>query len=377
MNDYSMINKLMQGFKLLPFPIALFFGTGFSNAGELIFDAEFDKQSDWQNSAANYHLIFPGAKGDLDAATNLPGKFDSFYTSEMWHENGGKNRVSTIGKQPSGQINGFQSRREGGKSFLIYDESWGAKMQWGSEAQLGKDLTKNYQELWVEFYIKFQTDWVWMDVLNASADSQQSILKLFRARHVPDNYAHKTRYDFFGVGGRAKAPVYMLDLKSWTGENYSGPFSRARLMPFVRGFTPQELIGVDENYFLKDYEDEESIRQGGTESLSFADVFQTGDWVKINIRVKMDSFPGAGDGIEEVWINDVLEKSRYDIPFRRKGEGEGVGFNWFSIGGNAHNYPFSVNIQHEQWFAITDLKIYDGKPDIGKRPNAPSILRVE
>ena len=105
--------------------------------------------------------------------------------------------------------------------------------------------------------------------------------------------------------------------------------------------------------------------------------YQTGDWVKINIRIKMDSFPGAGDGIEEVWINDVLEKSRYDIPYRRAGEGEGVGFNWFSIGGNAHNYPFPDSAQHEQWFAITDLKIYDGKPETGNRPNPPLALSVE
>ena len=75
--------------------------------------------------------------------------------------------------------------------------------------------------------------------------------------------------------------------------------------------------------------------------LSFAEVFQTGEWVKINILIKMDSEPGAADGVEEVWINDTLEKARYDIPFRRAREGEGVGFNWISIGGNSHNVPFS------------------------------------
>lgn len=376
MNNYIIIKQLKQSLKPLSLLAALIFGSGFSNASEMIFDADFDNQADWKNTKANYHLTYPSE--DVEEASNIPGKFDSFYTSEMWHKNGGRNRIPTAGKQPSGQITGFQKRRDGGKSFVVYDESWGAKMQWGSDAQLGKDLPENYQELWVEFYIKFQNDWVWMDVLNASEKSQQSILKLFRARHVPDNYVDKTRYDFFGVGGRAKAPVYMLDLKSWTGEGlYGDPFSYARLSPFVRGFTPQKLIGVDENYFLKDYEDEESIRQDGTESLSFAEVFQTGDWVKINIRVKMDSFPGAGDGIEEVWINDILEKSRYDIPFRRHGEGEGVGFNWFSIGGNAHNYPFPEDEQHEQWYAITDLKIYDSRPEIVNRPNPPSTIRVE
>lgn len=376
MRIFQIIKRLKGCFKVLSVSAMLASGSGFSNASELIFDADFDNQADWKNTEANYHLTYPNE--DVEEAYNTPGKFDSFYTSDMWHENGGKNRVLTSGKQPSGQINGFQARREGGKSFLIYDESWGSKGQWGSEAQLGKDLSKNYQELWVEFYIKFQTDWVWMDVLNANADSQQSVLKLFRARHVPDNYVDKTRYDFFGTGGRAKSPVYMLDLKSWTGEGlYGDPFSYARLTPFIRGFTPQQLIGVDENYFLKGYEDEVSIKQGGAESFSFAEVFQTGDWVKINIRIRMDSFPGAGDGIEEVWVNDVLEKSRYDIPYRRAGEGRGVGFNWFSIGGNAHNYPFPDTEKYEQWFAITDLKIYDSKPEIGNKPNPPLAIRVE
>lgn len=375
MKKYLMIKNLKQSFKVLSVSVALISGSGFSNASELIFDAEFDEQPDWQNSAANYHLIFPGAKGDLDAATNLPGKFDSFYTSEMWNENGGKNRVPTVGAQPSGQITDFQARREGGKSFVVYDESWGSKSQWGSDAQLGKDLFKTYEELWVEFYIKFQKDWVWMDVLTGRG---QTMMKLFRARYVPENYVDRSRYDFFGVGGRAKSPVYLLDLKSWTGEKSTGEkFSSARLTPAIRGFTPEDLIGVDENYFLKAYEHESSIKQGATPALSFAEVFQTGKWVKVNILIRMDSTPGAGDGAEEVWINDVLEKSRYDIPFRRVGEGAGVGFNWFSIGGNAHNYPVPEDEHHEQWYAITDLKIYDSKPEIDNKPNPPSLIRVE
>ena len=42
------------------------------------------------------------------------------------------------------------------------------------------------------------------------------------------------------------------------------------------------------------------------------------------------------------------------------------GFNWISIGGNSHNVPFSKENQYEAWFAITDFKIYDGKPNIDK-----------
>ena len=44
------------------------------------------------------------------------------------------------------------------------------------------------------------------------------------------------------------------------------------------------------------------------------------------ILIKMDSEPGAADGVERSWINDTLEKARYEIPFRRAREGEGV---WF------------------------------------------------
>ena len=337
-------------------------GQGTLAAGELIFDADFGNQADWRNTERGQSLEYPGKSARARAEENLPGNFDSYFTTEKWYPKGPYRAASITGPHPIGQISGVQSRRQGGKSLLVYDESYGSNGAWGSEAQLGKDLQKNHQELWVEFYIKFQRDYVLHDVRRGSG---QSIMKVFRARHVPENYKEKTRYDFFGVGGRAKSPVYMLDFKSWTVAKNN--FSVARLTPFVRGYTPQELIGSDEHYFLKEYEKETSIKQGGRNSFSFAEVFQTGEWVKINILIKMDSAPGAADGVEEVWINDILEKARYDIPFRRAGEGEGVGFNWFSIGGNSHNVPFPEENQYEQWFAITDLKIYDGKPDIGKR----------
>ncbi|WP_417544108.1 hypothetical protein [Marinobacter sp.] len=330
---------------------------------ELIFDADFDNQADWRNTESRQKLPYPSYSTKAEA--NLPGNFDSYYTSEKWYPNGSYTAGSITGPHPVGQISGVQSRRPGGKSLLVYDESYGGNSRWGSEAQLGKDFQENYQVLWVEFYIKFQRDYVLHDQLRKG--SSQSIMKVFRARHVPENYKGKNRYDFFGTGGRAKSPVYMLDFKSWTVR--SNNFSVARLTPFIRGYTPQELIGSDENYFLKNYEKETSIKQGGGDSLSFAEVFQTGEWVKINILIKMDSAPGAGDGVEEVWINDILEKARYDIPFRRAGEGEGVGFNWFSIGGNSHNIPYPEEDHYEQWFAITDLKIYGGKPDISKRLN--------
>jgi hypothetical protein len=360
----------MKNWRFISVTLLIFTHSAFSNGSELIFDADFNNSSDWANEVAGQRLNYPSDTSDPDAAANVPGNFDSYYTSEKWHPNGSPSQAPVPGKKPVAQIDSFQARQAGGKSFLVYDESYGGPSQWGADAQLGKDLPGVYQELWIEFYIKYQQDWVWMDVLNRGG---QSTAKLFRARYVPDNYTDETRYDFFGDGGRAKSPVYMLDLKSWSGDD----FSIARLKPFIRGFTPQSLIGINENYYLKDYENESSIRQGGEDSLSFAEVFQTGEWVKVNVLIKMDSAPGAGDGVEEVWINDVLEKRRNDIPFRRAGEGEGVGFNWISIGGNAHNYPFADEAQHEQWYAITDLKVWNGKPNVEQKPNPPSDVIVE
>ncbi|WP_372972236.1 hypothetical protein [Marinobacter sp.] len=363
---------MMKGWKVTSITMLLLAGSGPSNASELVFDADFNNTPDWSNEEVAQRLRYPGDTLDPSAAANIPGNFDSYYTSEWWHPNGSSGKAPVPGSKPVASIDGSQSRQAGGKSFVVYDESYGTPGGWGADAQLGKDLPGVYDELWVEFYIKFQQDWVWMDVENGSG---QTITKLFRARYVPENYKEETRYDFFGVGGRAKAPVYMLDLKSWTKPDSS----IARLTPFIRGFTPQELIGVDEHYFLKEYEEETSIYQGNKDSLSFAEVFQTGDWVKVNIRIKMDSAPGAGDGVEEVWINDVLEKKRTDIPFRREGEGQGVGFNWISIGGNTHNYPYPDEAQHEQWYAVTDLKVWNGKPSTESaevKPNPPSDLDV-
>ena len=310
--------------------------------GSLIFNADFETQPDWEGRTGR--VLYPGQS----TSAALPENFETMYHSSLWNE---------PGEEPVGQITNRFGNHEGpdGKAYIIYDESWGSQSEWGSESQLGKELGAVYSELYIEFYTKFQQGFALRDVLLGSS---QTVLKVVRARYVPPFKTDSTRFDFFGVGGRENSPVYMLDFKSWTDNG--GAFTAARLTPFIRGYTAQEDIGVDENYFLTSYEAETYVKQNGSTNLSFEEVW-TDKWTKIGVYIKMDSAPGAGDGIEEVYINDVLEKSRYDIPYRRVGDPAEVGFNWVSIGGNMHNYPFAESERYKQWWGVSGFKVYNGK----------------
>jgi len=339
-------------------------------ASELIFDADFDSQADWAPEYDSQSYRYDGDTAKSGAGENLPGKFDYYYTNEQWHPKGveyGGNEYPR--KEPIGQISGKFSRNEGGKSFIVYDESWGGPSQWGADAVLTKDLGREYPELWLEAWVKFDPSWVWADQIEGSG---QSAMKLLRCRRH-SGITTDNRFSFFGADSRSGSPVAIFDLKSWTTStgNYVRPLAA------IRGYTHPDTYKTDDDYygFAGDYPTkiESSVKLNQAKSLSWQEVFLDDKWHKIGFYIKMDSHPGAKDGIVQLWIDDHEIFSKKDVPWRRSGDPDTMGWNECSLGGNANNIPYPEEAHYDQWYAVDDFKIYSGRPN---KPRPPTDVTI-
>ena len=342
--------------------------------GSLIFDADFANQPDWAPEYGSQSYRFVGdtytdgsansnyPSLNADASQNLPGKFDFFYTGERWHPNGDRN--ANYAPEPTKQPVGFIGNIHGnltdpnGKSFVVTDESYGNPGQWGSDAQLTKDLGAEYSELWFEVWVRFQPGFQWQALIERDTQSTMKLLRCRRHSGITTN----NRYSFFGEDAYSGYPVMIQDLKVWpvyTDENWM------RSVGFLRGYSHPDTYGTSDAYStMGDYDEnpEEGIYQGGSTALSWEQTFGDGEWHKINVYLKMDSSPGAGDGIYEFWLDDIMEYEITDIPWRQVGDPDPMGWNECSIGGNMHNIWAAETEKAEQWYQVDEFKVYNGKP---------------
>jgi len=134
-----------------------------SDNPNLLFEENFDAQSDWF------------AASNRDDFT-VPPNWDYARTNENWHPD------THPGTQPSMRIGGNSEQVYGGtgKAFVSYSEDPVGR-GWAADNILTKTLPP-LDELYVEFYIKFQPGF--------ASDIDHGLMKIFRI----------SSYD--GVGGR-------------------------------------------------------------------------------------------------------------------------------------------------------------------------------
>ena len=329
---------------------------------QLIFATDFDNHPDWMIQHDGQRYSSPNStasdgRSGYVAKDNIPDGFDFYYTSERWHPNGDKDGENVFpDAEPVAQIN----NREGshlspdGKSLIITDESYGSNGQWGADAVFTKDLGKEYKELFTEIYVKFMPGFRFHAVEEGSG---QSSMKFFRARRF-SGITTNSRFSYFGEDSRSGSPVATLKLKEW---GVSDTRAVTRINIATHGYTHPDTYKTEDDYYsFKDGYDnkiEEGIYQGGDKGLRWTDIFDDGEFHKINIRFKMDSTPGAGDGVVEVWVDDYLEVQATDVPWRELGHPEQLGWNEVAIGGNQHNLWEPEEERAEQWYAVSSMKV--------------------
>jgi len=304
---------------------------------ETIFEENFDLLPDWKVAGTWRECDFTNS---YDCPVDdVPGEWDFYRSQEQWHPDFGE-----PANVPHMQINGTEKRGTAGKSFInsLESEKESHYTNYYNDGILMKLFDEPQDEVYVSFWIKMDPNWQWR---NGSGT-----FKLFRVGHwIPyDQYKIDGKpVNAFNLGGEGNtAPMYLFNIKKsdeWGWQHSHAP----RCAPAEKHYN------CDQNGKYKEYN--YSARYEGYPT--YEDHMGDGQWHHLKFHVKMNSAPGAEDGIVELWFDDVLEYSVSNVEYLSPTAEAGTKWNFFSIGGNWNVWFAPVEDKKEQWYAIDDIVV--------------------
>jgi hypothetical protein len=347
----------------------------------VIFSENFDSQPDWHSGLAiNNTGAYPvnGAGPDqiqyYDTHT-IPQNWRAIAQNPEWAPSKGQPL-----KHESIEIfasNSDKARGGTGKSYVQWRESWdNGPNSWISNAQMCKYFPEGYDELYVEFWIRFDDNWTvdpgWTTKMFriASWRGNDSPFKAFSGGNLGPIMLWDGEIGGYGVRNR-------LSLRGGPhGDNYG--FSEGDIAGLPRTLNGQGDMSLN---FTGDVQ---GMGPGGTNpqipdvlnggfitsnpniTINHNQIFgPAGTWTKLAFYVKMNSAPGVADGIMTEWLNDVQIFHSAVIPWIRPSatEDENAKWNAVYIGGNSYFPNYLQADQHEEWFAIDDIVVMSGLPE--------------
>ena len=276
---------------------------------QVIFLETFDQQPDWSDPKLCAYDNF-----SKDCET-LPLNWNYLYVDD---------------KNPTHApcyIEASAARGGSGKGYAQWDESRGSDGSWRSECQLAKRLPQAYPELWFSFWIRFNPDAEW--------ESNWEPSKIFRAGaynpKVMDGTSRSTIFktnagseDNKGVG-RTTGGMFFLNVVR-VGNGGTRIQLSARCNPSYK-------CGSYDNTW--EYNLDPNAPSGTTD---WSSTLGDGNWHRIEAHYKLNSAPGAEDGILEIFYDGNRIGGRDNIPWRANGAESWIkGATFFSIAGNSAN----------------------------------------
>jgi hypothetical protein len=348
---------------------------------EVIFSDNFDAQPDFTASVSG--------RQSADEGDILPEGWTHLHSASKWNPGSGYPT-----KHESLEIlaaNSDKARGGTGKSIVNWRESWtpdsGWKF-WNSDSQLIKLLDNSYNELYIEFYIRFSDNW-FQRIRPGNSSSYTS--KLFRVGHFNGGV------NIFNGAKGDIGPIFFWDYKrdnygirnihAYRGNpatgNYFLDYARANSYDYTKSTRGEEVGGKDPQH-LDRVNGGFLVNWSGTGSpdgqTTHENVFGgPGEWTKMAFYVKMNSAPGVADGVVKQWINGHMIRNSTHIPWHVAEADAGLGWNYFAIGGNDYFQGLPNSDLFEDWYAIDDLVVRSSMPD-GKRdvaPNPPVDIDVQ
>ena len=335
----------------------------YSVTADVIFQEDFDSQPDFTSTMHTTKSSQHAASGDV-----LPIGWDSLYQSTLWSPETGypdKHASLEILAENSDKAKGGI-----GKSMVNWRESYDAGWNnWNSDSQLQIRFDRQYNEIYLEFWISFSKNWV---ARTLTEGGSSKIARIGSYNGVGD--------PFNGAAG-ALGPVFFWDYTQskyglrniqafrggpW-GENYNYNFSELgidsdtnygsdTISMAVNGGNPQVVDQVNGGY-LVDIDRYSWI----THEQLFG---EAGHWTKVAFYVKMNSAPGVADGVMIQWINDQRIKVEKSVPWiGPNAEDKMVGWNFVAIGGNDFFRPYPNEQRFEDWYAIDNVVIRTSIPE--------------
>ncbi|NTW27476.1 MAG: hypothetical protein HGA36_04075 [Candidatus Moranbacteria bacterium] len=298
---------------------------------EVIFEDNFDAQSDWQPKPAG--LIddcFPGgtAAHDFTDATdpyNTPSNWSFFRSTGIWY---GPTYQETI-RITDHAGHGVGSADGNGKSFIVYNEAHiGASGDgWGADGMLSKLFDQDYPELYARIWLRTQADWKW-------ANNNDMLIKMFRIKHFD-----RSGSIFLNFTGGNNSPLFLWQFKhsnSW-GTRWVNSIT---CDPQATDYYCTTNVSGDHLFVAGDM---------NVEPNSPGMVADTA-WHQLDFHLKMNTYEptnqacidnGLGgwcsNGIYQFSYDGVMGENHSDVAWKRTGSDESVGWNTVDLGGNAFN----------------------------------------
>ena len=305
----------------------------------LIFNPDWANAPYWSNEYAEQRYARNDGTADQQDIDNIPPGCDFYYTTERWHPNGFKNGSgAVVGSKPVAQITTEQARLPGDKCLLTYDESYGTGSQWGSDSSVTREIPVEYPEIYVEYWLKFDPNFVFQDFIEGSG---QYMVKTARiGRFFGSSSDPRYAYDPLTHG-----PYVIVDFGSYTagsGNNYFRMRLSMRSNPYQDNIGPLTAYSANLD--------------------TVTDFLLDVEYHKVGIELKMNSAANELDGVARVYWDGAVLAEDASVNWNQDVNAVGIGWNTITLGGNASNVPYPAVDQHEQWWALANPLAYYGKP---------------
>lgn len=379
-----------------------------AHGANLVFEDNFDAQPDWhsgmlENDRGAYlndqlHAdINPAVRIDMyqtrESGHTMPNNWDSVRQGEQYfsprngYPDAGEN-IEILAKHAN------KARGGEGKSVVFWRESHqDNRWEWNSDGILMKYLPDHLDELYVEFWITFDNHTT-VNSWEITAANEPDASKIFRVFHLMPGFSE---YGYHEGTGATPSYGYGWHANQWgvrngmhvkQGQGSGLKWSDGDLAGFGEGGGSRSFIyhidghGVNgSTEWPLDLTYGDTIDQTGLPLIQHKQIFgQQNQWVKMAMYLKMNSAEGVPDGEFIQWLNGRRLITATGIPWvKDQLTTDMPTWNRIAWGGNDFFHSYPIEDAREEWYAIDDIKIYDGIPahadddiDILLPPKAPS-----
>jgi len=236
-----------------------------------------------------------------------------------------------------------------GKAAVIRQQSVSG-VNWPGDGILLKYLGAEYNDLYIQFWIKSQKGWQF----NTASDGYFKMFRVSRKGNLATNW-----FDEFTSGTRP-VPQFIVQPKN-------SPAYGFRHEDPLRGYPDDggavwKGVCTDTtvwngrkvcNFGLEKIEDPYVYSNPMSSWTTYGELFD-GSWHRVVYRLKMNT-PGSANGILQMWIDGTQRTNATQLTWIGAG-GKAVGWNQFGLGGNGNN-TFNASKPSEQWYSIDDVVV--------------------
>ncbi|AKM78034.1 TPA: hypothetical protein DDZ49_03600 [Candidatus Wolfebacteria bacterium] len=334
---------------------AIFFAVPNSSQATIIFEDNFDDSPDWQSqqtvakSVGGNDRAWPATYVDACSSACPPQRWTAYRASASYFTDTPGNDTYVL--------NTDGARGGSGKGITLNVESTGSYGDWAGgslDLSLG---SVGYQELFVKYWLKYDSNWLWTNPGNTQ-HGQQKLIRISRFSGDINDYNNHNPQMFFTP--TENGPSWMPD---WY---YNKSFPPA-------SFFSSEFFNTQANG---------SIGYGPTQTFASLVWPSDGGWHSYEFRTKMNSAPGAANGEWEIWIDGQSTPDKHqvktDVLWVDSNGSVTQGWNYLMFLDNITVAPAPLSEKKEMQIYMDDVVVSTTRlsADI-IAPVAPSGLNVE